>query len=156
MKNTKTLEALVGGFVILGILGLVFLAYKVSSVNNVGKDGTYTVYANFNSVSGLKNGASVTLAGVKIGQVDSISINKKNYEARVAISIDSRYDNLPLDSSISVLTQGLLGEKYLGLDVGADTEFLQNGDEFDFTKSAIVLERLVDRFFLKSSTGDSK
>ncbi len=156
MKNTKTLEALVGGFVILGILGLMFLAYKVSSVNQVGKDGTYTLYADFNSVSGLKNGASVTLAGVKIGQVDSITINKDNYEARVAISIDNRYDNIPLDSSVSVLTQGLLGEKYLGLDVGADSEFLQNGDEFDFTKSAIVLERLVDRFFLKSSLGDSK
>ncbi len=156
MKNSKMLEALVGGFVILGIVGLMFLAYKVSSVNKVGKDGTYTVYANFNSISGLKNGASVTLAGVKIGHVESISINKDNYEARVAISIDNRYDNIPLDSSVSVLTQGLLGEKYLGLDIGADTECLQDGDEFDFTKSAIVLERMIDRFFLKSSMGDSK
>lgn len=156
MKNKKMLEALVGGFVILGIVGLIFLAYKVSSVNKVGKNGTYTVYANFNSVSGLKNGASVTIAGVKIGQVESIAINKKTYNAKVAISIDNRYDNIPLDSSVSVLTQGLLGEKYLGIDVGADIEFLQNGDEFDFTKSAIVLERMVDRFFLNSSMGDSK
>lgn len=156
MKNTKTLEALVGGFVIIGILALVFLAYKVSAVNQVGKNGTYTLYANFNSVSGLKNGAAVTLAGVKIGQIDSIHIDKDSYEARVALSIDKQYDNLPLDTSISVLTQGLLGEKYLGLDVGADIEFLQDGDEFDFTKSAIVLERLIDKFFLKASTSDSK
>lgn len=156
MKNTKTLEALVGGFVILGILGLVFLAYKVSSINTVGKDGSYTVYANFNSVSGLKSGASVTLAGVKIGQVDSITISKDDYEARVAISIDNRYDNIPLDTSASVLTQGLLGEKYIGLDVGADMDFLQDGDKFDYTKSAVVLERLIDQFFLKASTDSSK
>lgn len=155
MKNTKTLEAIVGGFVILGILGLVFLAYKVSAVNNVGKDGSYTVYANFKSVSGLKSGASVSLAGVKIGHVDSISINE-DYDARVALSIDSRYNKIPLDSSVSVLTQGLLGEKYLGLDLGAEGEFLEADDEFDFTKSSIVLERLIDQFFLKSSTSDSK
>lgn len=152
MKNSKTLEAFVGGFVVIGILALVFLAYKVSSVNTVGKDGTYTLYAKFNSISGLKSGASVTIAGVKVGQIDNIVIDTEDYEAKVAIAIDKRYDNLPLDSSISVLTQGLLGEKYLGIDIGADIEFLQDGDSFDFTKSAIVLERLVDKFFLKAST----
>lgn len=156
MKNSKTLEAFVGGFVVLGIVALVFLAYKVSSVNNVGKDGTYTVYANFNSVSGLKAGASVTIAGVKVGQIESIEIDTEEYEAKVAIATDNRYNNLPLDSSISVLTQGLLGEKYLGIDVGGDVEFLQNGDEFDFTKSAVVLERLIDKFFLKASSAPSK
>lgn len=152
MKNTKTLEALVGGFVILGILGLLFLAYKVSAVNSVGKNGSYTLYADFASVSGLKNGASVTLAGVKIGQVDSIGIDQKTYKAHVTLSVDNEYNTLPLDSSISILTQGLLGEKYLGVDVGADFEYLQEGDSFDFTKSAIVLERLVDKFFLNSTT----
>ena len=148
MKNTKTLEAIVGGFVILGILGLVFLAYKVSAKNSLGKNGDYIVYANFKSVSGLKEGASVTIAGVKIGQVNSIVIND-NYDARVAIAIDNRYNKIPLDSSVSVLTQGLLGEKYLGLDIGADEEYLQNSDELDFTKSSVVLEKLIDWFFLK-------
>lgn len=156
MRNTKTLEAFVGGFVILGLLGLVFLAFKVSNVNRVGSDGSYTLYANFTSVSGLKSGASVTLAGVKIGRIDSIHIDKADYEARVALAIDSRYDNIPIDSSISVLTQGLLGEKYLGLDIGAEEEYFTNGDEFDFTKSAIVLERLIDQFFLKSGASGSK
>lgn len=156
MKNTKTLEAIVGGFVLLGILGLVFLAFKVSAVNTVGKNGTYILYANFTSVSGLKNGASVTLAGVKIGQVDSITIDPKRYKARVSMSIDKQYNNLPFDSSVSILTQGLLGEKYLGIDVGADVEYLQDGDSFDFTKSAIVIERLIDKFFLKTTTGDAE
>ncbi len=151
MKNTKTLEALVGAFVLLGILALVFLAYKVSAVNQVGRNGTYQLQAEFSSVSGLKSGASVTVAGVKIGQVDSIDINADNYKARVLLSIDKKYNNLPLDSSASILTQGLLGEKYLGIDVGADVEYLQDGDAFDLTKSSIVLERLVDKFFLKSS-----
>lgn len=151
MKNTKTLEALVGGFVVLGILALVFLAYKVSAVNNVGKNGTYTVYADFHTVSGLKKGAAVTLAGVKVGQVDTISLNKETHKARVAVLIDKQYDNLPLDTSVSVLTEGLLGEKYLGLDVGADTVFLEDGDAFEFVKSAIVLERMIDRFLLNSS-----
>lgn len=150
MKNAKTLEALVGGFVILGLLGLIFLAYKVSNVNRLGNDGSYTLYANFTSISGLKSGASITLAGVKIGSVDSIEIDKENYEARVALSIDNRYDNIPIDSSVSVLTQGLLGEKYLGLDIGAEEKYFTDGGKFDFTKSSIVLERLIDQFFLKS------
>lgn len=152
MKNSKTLEALVGGFVVLGIAALVFLAYKVSSVNNVGKDGTYTLYAKFNSVSGLKSGASVTIAGVKVGQITGIDIDTEDYDAKVTIAVDNRYNNLPLDSSISVLTQGLLGEKYLGIDVGGDIDFLQDGDEFDLTKSAVVLERLIDKFFLRASS----
>ncbi|PID58450.1 MAG: outer membrane lipid asymmetry maintenance protein MlaD [Gammaproteobacteria bacterium] len=147
MKNKTTLEALVGGFVMMGILGLMFLAYKVSAVNTVGHNGSYTVTADFYSVSGLKNGASVTLAGVKIGQVDAIDINPQNYKARVIVSIDNKYNNLPSDSSLSVLTQGLLGEKYLGVDIGADETFLQDGDTVVFTKSAIVLERLIDKFF---------
>lgn len=154
MKNTKILEAIVGGFVILGIMGLVFLAYKVSSVNTVGKNGSYPLYANFQSISGLKNGASVTLAGVKIGYVDNITLNE-NYDARLTILLDNRYNKIPLDSSVSVLTQGLLGEKYLGLDLGAEEEYMQPGDEFDLTKSSIVLERLIDKF-LFNSTGAQK
>lgn len=152
IKNSKILEAFVGGFVVLGILALVFLAYKVSSVNTIGKNGTYTLYAKFNSISGLKSGASVTIAGVKVGLIDRIQIDTNDYDAKVTILIDNRYDNLPLDSSISVLTQGLLGEKYLGIDIGADIEYLQDGDSFDFTKSAVVLERLLDQFLLKSTT----
>ncbi len=154
MKNTKTLEALVGAFVMLGLLGLVFLAYKVSNVNRIGSDDSYTIYANFNSISGLKRGASVTLAGVKIGRIESISLDKDRYEARVALAIDKRYDNIPIDSSISVLTQGLLGEKYLGLDIGADDVYFSDGDEFDFTKSAIVIERLIDQFLLRNTSGN--
>lgn len=155
MKNSKVLEAMVGGFVVLGILGLVFLAYQVSQVNSIGKNGTYTLYADFKSISGLKNGASVTMAGVKIGQVGDITIKKDDYAARVVILIDNRYHNLPIDSSVSVLTQGLLGEKYLGIDPGAETEYFNDGDEFDFTKSSIVLERLIDRFLLNSGSSDS-
>ncbi|MGY0399181.1 MAG: outer membrane lipid asymmetry maintenance protein MlaD [Ostreibacterium sp.] len=155
MKNSKVLEALVGGFVVLGILGFIFLAYKVSNVNHLGKEGSYTLYANFKSISGLKKGAAVTVAGVKIGQVDNIAVVKDKYEARVTISIDNEYDNLPLDSSISVLTQGLLGEKYLGIDAGGDVQYLAQGDEFDFVKSSVVLERLLDQFFLNNSSSSS-
>ncbi|PIE44573.1 MAG: outer membrane lipid asymmetry maintenance protein MlaD [Gammaproteobacteria bacterium] len=154
MKNTKTLEALVGAFVMLGLLGLIFLAYKVSDVNRISSNDSYTIYANFNSISGLKRGASVTLAGVKIGRIESISLDKDRYEARLALAIDKRYDNIPIDSSISVLTQGLLGEKYLGLDIGADDVYFSDGDEFDFTKSAIVIERLIDQFLLKNTSGN--
>lgn len=150
MKNSKTLEALVGAFVLLGILALLFLAYKVSSVQKLGKQGQYTLYADFSTVSGLKTGASVTLSGVKIGQVEAIYIKPNAYQAEVKMQIDNRYNNLPLDSSASILTQGLLGEKYVGIDVGADSEFLANGDHFEFTKSAIVLERVMDKFLLKS------
>ncbi len=150
MKNTKTLQALVGGFVILGILGLVFLAYKVSSVNTVGKNGTYSLNADFISVSGLKTGAAVTLAGVKIGQVDTIAINPENYKANVVLSIDNKY-KIPFDSSVSVLTQGLLGEKYIGIDIGGDEDFLVDGDSFVYTKSSVVLEKMIDKFFYNST-----
>lgn len=150
MKNTKTLEALVGGFVILGIIGLMFLAYKVSSVNSVGRDGMYHLQADFASASGLKTNASVTLAGVKIGQVDSISVNTKNYKAHVTLSIDKKFSELPIDSNVSILTQGLLGEKYLGVDVGISDEYLVDGDSFAYTKSSMVLEKLINQFINSS------
>lgn len=151
MKNTKTVEAAVGGFVIMSILAFIFLAYKVSAVNQVGRHGSYRVSASFASVSGLKKGAAVTLAGVKIGQVESISVDPEEYDAKVILMIDNQYKKIPIDSSVSVLTQGLLGEKYLGLDIGADDVYLEDGDKFEFAKSAIVLERLIDLFLLKKS-----
>jgi len=156
MKQKKSLEAAVGAFVVLGIVGLIFLAYDVSQVDRVGHEGNYTVYASFATVSGLKKGASVDIAGVKVGQVTDITINAKTFEAQVTIAIDKHFQYIPDDSSISVLTQGLLGEKYLGIDIGASDTHLAQGDDFQFTKSSLVLERLVDKFLLKNTEVGNK
>ncbi len=150
MKQNKYLEAFVGLFVVISILGISFLAFKVSKVNSIDVNDSYQLYGDFNSVSGLKKGATVTMAGVKIGKVNSIELIDEQYTARVSFLISNKY-KLPIDTSASVLTAGLLGEKYLGLDAGADDETLADGDEIDLTKSSVVLERLIDKFFLNST-----
>ena len=121
MRNSKFLELSVGFFVIFAAIGLGFLAYKVSKHNTIGAQSSYTLYAKFNSVTGLKEGSAIMMAGVKIGTVEEISLLAKNEEflAQVEMTVDKMYNNLPLDTSASILTSGLLGEKYLGLGPSA-------------------------------------
>ncbi len=151
MRNSKTLEIIVGLFVVLGITALVFLAYHVSKVSQVNPKNTYELYATFESVSGLKPKAPVTMAGVKVGLVDSIKLSNDDYSAHVTFLIENRYNKMPADTSASVLTAGILGDKYVGLDAGGSDEFLQNGDTIELTKSSLVLERLIDKFLYNFS-----
>lgn len=146
MKNSKTLETIVGLFVVLGLLSLAFLAYKVSKVDQIARTGAYEVIATFESVSGLKEQAAVSMAGVKIGYVKSIALSNEDYDAHVTLVIDNEYNKMPLDTSASILTAGILGDKYVGLDAGGSDEFLKNGDEIELTKSSLVIERLIDQF----------
>lgn len=146
MRNSKTLETIVGLFVVLGLLSLAFLAYKVGKVNQVATADTYELQANFESVSGLKEQAAVSMAGVKIGYVKSISLSNEDYAAHVIMVIDEAYNKMPTDTSASILTAGILGDKYVGLDAGGSDEFLQNGDQIELTKSSLVIERLIDQF----------
>ncbi len=147
----RSLEILVGFFVSIAIAALFFLALKVSNFSALQDNGSYTVNAHFEDVGGLKTKSLVSMAGVPIGRVTEINFDSAKYDALVTMRIDSRYTTLPSDTSASILTAGLLGEKYIGLTPGGLEEFLKNGDTIELTQSALVLERLISQFLFNSS-----
>ncbi len=150
--QSKALEILVGFFVCLGVAAVFVLTFRVASLDSYGGGDTYSVTAKFANIGGLKTGASVTMAGVKIGRVRSIQIDPASFEAVVKIDIASRYDKIPEDSSAKILTAGLLGDQYIGLEPGGLDEYLADGSELMLTQGAIVLENLIGQF-LSSQTG---
>jgi len=143
MINRKSLELWVGLFVAAGILALAMLAFKVGNLTSADVMNGYKVTGRFDNVGGLKVKAAVTMAGVRIGRVSGIAFDNKKYQALVTMDIDGRYQNIPKDSSASILTSGLLGDQYVGIEPGGDETSLQSGDSFLRTQSALVLEKLV-------------
>lgn len=148
--RTRNLELTVGVFILAGLLALVVLAVRVSGLAPGSAGDTYSVHAYFDNVAGLSPKAKVTMSGVTIGQVTAIEFDKTRYSARVDIAIDRKVNTLPADSTASILTAGLLGEKYLGISVGGDDEVLADGSEIYDTQSALVLEELIGRFLLNT------
>ena len=144
--NTRKTEILVGLFIAAGLAALFVLAMKASNLNIYNSDVGYEITANFDDVSGLKIKSPVTMSGVRIGRVSDISFDAKRFEAVVKIRIESQYKTLPKDTSASIYTAGLLGEKYIGLEAGGDEQNLQQGDKLKLTQSALVLEKLISRF----------
>ncbi|HAS86633.1 MAG TPA: outer membrane lipid asymmetry maintenance protein MlaD, partial [Candidatus Competibacteraceae bacterium] len=138
MVAIKKLELAVGVFVALGLVAFFMLAMKVSNIAELGEDKGYKVTARFESIGGLKIRAPVSLAGVRIGRVANIGLDTQTYEAVVTLSIDPQYDRLPTDSSASILTSGLLGEQYVGLEPGGMDTYLKNGSTLKLTQSALV------------------
>lgn len=155
----KSLDALVGIFVLLGVAALVFLALKVGNMSSLSfGQQTYSVKANFDNIGGLKSRAAVKSAGVVVGRVDSIRFDDQTFRAVVSINMDGGY-KFPKDSSAKILTSGLLGEQYIGIEPGGDTVNLAAGDTIKMTQSAIVLENLISQFlYSKAAEGkeDSK
>lgn len=149
----KTLELWVGLFVALGLLALTMLAFKVANLGAVDISSGYNVHAEFDNIGGLKVRAPVTVAGVRIGRVAAISFDKATYRARVVLNINKQFDILPSDTSAAILTSGLLGEQYVGLDPGGAPEYLKNGDEIKLTQSALVLEKLISQFLFSKAEG---
>ena len=143
MINRNSLELWVGLFVAAGILALAMLAFKVGNLTSADVMNGYKVAGRFDNVGGLKVKAAVTMAGVRIGRVSGIAFDNKKYQALVTMDIDGRYQNIPKDSSASILTSGLLGDQYVGIEPGGDETSLQSGDSFLRTQSALVLEKLV-------------
>lgn len=152
--NKKTTEILVGLFVVLGALSLLFLALKaanLASFNN-GSD-TYTVQARFDNIGGLKPRAPVRSAGVIVGRVTSISLDAQTYQGVVTLDINQGVQ-FPKDSSAKILTAGLLGDQYIGIEPGGDLKNLAHGDVITQTQSAVVLENLIGQFlFNKAADG---
>ncbi|RMD71198.1 MAG: outer membrane lipid asymmetry maintenance protein MlaD [Gammaproteobacteria bacterium] len=151
----KWIETAVGLFVAAGAAALFMLAMKVSNLSMWQAKG-YDLFAHFENVGGLKVRAPVTLAGVTIGRVAAIELDKERYEAKVTLRIEPRYDNLPRDTSASIYTAGLLGENYVALEPGGEDVFLKPGDEIKLTQSAMILERMIGQFlFSKAQEGAS-
>ncbi len=147
MKRSKTMELGVGLFVLAGILGLLFLALRVSGLSLEPPGDDFRLQANFANVGGLKPRARVTMAGVTVGRVESIEFDPEWYDARVVLTLDDRLEGaLPEDSTAAILTSGLLGEQYVGLSVGGAPETLADGDRIRDTQSALVLEELIQQF----------
>jgi phospholipid/cholesterol/gamma-HCH transport system substrate-binding protein len=155
MERSK-LDLWVGLFVCAGIAALLILALKVGNMGSVGiGSDTYKLYANFDNIGGLKTRAPVKSAGVVVGRVTRISFDNERFNARVEMSVDKDY-KFPKDTNASILTSGLLGEQYIGLDAGGDTTNLANGETIKLTQSAVVLEKLISQFlYSKAAEGDN-
>jgi phospholipid/cholesterol/gamma-HCH transport system substrate-binding protein len=154
--NRNTIDLWVGIFVALGIAGILFLALKVGNLVTFGNTPGYHLEAAFDNIGGLKLRAPVRAAGVVVGRVERIRFDPKTYQAVVTMKIDDG-NEFTNDTIASILTSGLLGEVYVGLDVGGDTKMLGNGARIGKTQSAVVLEKLIGQFlFDKAASGGSK
>ena len=151
--NRSTIDLWVGIFVVIGIAAIGFLSLKVGNLTSVGSAPGYRLTAAFDNIGALKLRAPVKAAGVVVGRVEQIRLDPQTYQAVVSMKIDQGYQ-FTKDTIASVLTSGLLGEVYIGLDSGGDTKMLANGDRIAKTQSAIVLEKLIGQFlFDKAASG---
>ncbi|MGC2048575.1 MAG: outer membrane lipid asymmetry maintenance protein MlaD [Gallionella sp.] len=154
MERT-TLDLWVGLFVVAGIAAMVMLAMKVGNLGTYNVSDAYQVQAYFNNVGGLKPKASIKSAGVVVGRVTGITLDTERYEAKVEMSLDRRYQ-FPKDTFANILTSGLLGEQYIGLMPGGDSEMLKNGGIIKKTQSALVLEDLIGKFIYNKAEEPAK
>lgn len=152
MQRSKN-DVWVGLFVMLGVVAVVFLALQAANLLNLSFQSSYRVTAHFDNIGGLKPKAAVRSAGVVVGRIESITFDDQLYQARVTLALDKRYA-FPKDSSLKILTSGLLGEQYIGIEAGADEHTLANGDTVTATQSAVVLENLISQFlYSKAADG---
>jgi phospholipid/cholesterol/gamma-HCH transport system substrate-binding protein len=149
MKNERSLEIGTGLFVVLGFAALAFLTTQLpgSKLSLASKTAGYQLTARFENVGDLQAGAPVSMAGVKVGRVSSVSFDSTDYKAVVSLSIDKAFNKIPDDSWANVETAGLLGAKYIGLDAGGSETYLANGGKIENTQSAMVLEKLINKLF---------
>ena len=154
MKRT-TVDLWVGVFVTAGVVALFTLALKVGNATTVTASHGYTVYGEFDNIGGLKVRAPVKSAGVVVGRVEGVVLDQQKYVARVTMRLDNRY-KFPKDSTAAILTSGLLGEQYIGLEAGGDTANLAPGDRIKLTQSAVVLEKIIGQFLYgKAAEGNT-
>lgn len=152
MERT-TLDLWVGAFVVAGVAALVVLAFKVGNLSTYNVSDTYQLQAYFTNIGGLKPQASIKSAGVLVGRVTGVTLDTERYEAKVVMSIDNRYQ-FPKDTFANILTSGLLGEQYIGLAPGGETEMLKGGEVIKKTQSAVVLEDMIGKFlYSKAESG---
>lgn len=154
MQQTRAVELGTGLFVFMGILALFFLTTRVTSFDAYSGDEGYELTARFDQVGTLKTRSPVSIAGVQVGRVTAVEFDNDRLEAVVTMRIASRYDRIPSDSDASILTQGILGGQYIGLQPGGAEDYFENGDEIPFTQSAVVLEQLISKYLFSQGGGD--
>jgi phospholipid/cholesterol/gamma-HCH transport system substrate-binding protein len=150
MQRSKN-DVWVGLFVLIGLAAVLFLALKSANLLQFSWNKDYTVTAKFDNIGGLKKGAAVKSAGVVVGRVDNIQFDDDSYQAKVSLALETRYA-FPKDSSLKILTSGLLGEQYVGIVAGADEKNLAAGDNIGSTQSAVVLENLISQFLYNKAS----
>ena len=150
--RTRTLEISVGTFMLVGVLALAMMAIKVSGLSPKSTGNTYELMAYFNNVGALRVRAKIAMAGVTIGQVKTVELDKETYAAKVVMAIEQKVDNIPIDSTASIVTAGLLGEQYISISIGGDEEYLRDGERFEDTQSALILEELIGKFLLGAAS----
>ncbi len=156
MKHNRTLEAIVGLFLMAAFIALLILAFWVSGLTTLGNGNYYTLYADFDNIGGLKVRAPVAIAGVKVGKVSGIILDPKTFRARVTIQIEKTVHDIPFDSSASVLTQGLLGANYISIAPGFEEKELKPGGMIETTHSALILENVVGQLIYNVKNDDKK
>ncbi len=149
--NRSAIDLWVGIFVAIGLAAIVFLALKVGNLTSFNTDASYRLDARFDNIGALKVRAPIKAAGVVVGRVDRIRLDPKTYEAVVGLKIDNGYQ-FTKDSIASILTSGLLGEVYIGIDAGGDTVMLADGGTIAKTQSAVVLEKLIGQFLFDKAS----
>lgn len=154
MRANYRVEIASGIFLLLGIAALVWLAMRATDFGQDIGENTYSVSARFSNIGDLRDRAPVKIGGVTVGLVESISLDPVSFEALVNMQIDSRYDEIPNDTGASVLTSGILGDRYIGLEPGGSPELLVDGDELFITQSAIVLEQLIGKYMFGAGKED--
>lgn len=156
MRQTRSVEIGTGLFVLLGMSALFFLTTQTTGGDDFQAESVFMVEARFENVGSLRDRAPVTISGVTIGRVTSVTFDPVSLEAVVQFVIDSQYDQIPDDSDASILTSGILGSQYIGLQAGGSDMYLDEGSEILFTQSAIVLENLIGKFLVSSGSGDKE
>ena len=149
MERSKN-DLWVGLFVMIGLAALVFLALQAANLLSLNFQSTYRITAQFDNIGGLKPKAAVLSGGVVVGRVAGISFDDERYQARIDLDMDARF-KFPKDSSLKILTSGLLGEQYIGVEAGAAEDNLAAGDNVTSTQSAVVLENLISQFLFNSA-----
>ena len=154
--NTRNIEILVGAFVVLAVVAMVMLSLKVSNLASYGNAGNvYEIHASFENIGGLKVRSPVSAGGVRVGKVANVSYDNEQYAAVVTMQIEGGY-RFPIDTSASILTAGLLGEQYVGLEPGGDEEYLSDKGEIELTQSALVLEQVIGQFLFSKAQEEEK
>ena len=156
MLSQRTIESLVGFFLLLALAALCVLAFKVSGLTNLFPEKAYTVTALFDDIGGLKIRSPVKIGGVQIGEVSEIDLDPLTFKARVKMAIEDQYHDIPDDSSIGILTAGLLGDNYIAITPMYSKTFLKEGSEIQFSHSAMILEKLIGQFIYKLGNDNNK
>jgi phospholipid/cholesterol/gamma-HCH transport system substrate-binding protein len=156
MRQTRAVEIGTGLFVMFGFAALLFMVMQITNERVGGKSEGYALTAKFDQIGGLKEGAPVSMAGVLVGRVTGIAFDSSDYRALVHLSIDPQYNQIPDDSDAAIFTQGLLGNQYIGISAGGSETYFKEGDQIQFTQSAIVLENLISKFLFSMAGKNGK